>query len=123
VAEKNKFKAELYIFLQKKLKECLTEAITSHAGDLPVEIVSQFESIEHNKAQLVESSFSESAQAKHRRLAEEFDTITDVENTEREFVNQLTFDMNNADKWYEFVLFSLKYRMQAKAEQYLQKVI
>lgn len=27
-ASKNKFKAELYIFLQKKLKECLNEAIT-----------------------------------------------------------------------------------------------
>lgn len=65
MAEKNKFKAELYIFLQKKLKECLTEAITNNAADLPVEIVTQFEQIEHNKAQLVESSFSESAQAKH----------------------------------------------------------
>lgn len=30
---------------------------------------------------------------------------------------------HSADKWYEFALFSLKYHMQAKAEQYLDKVI
>jgi predicted Zn-dependent protease len=30
---------------------------------------------------------------------------------------------NSSDKWYEFALFSLKYQMQAKAEQYLDRVI
>jgi hypothetical protein len=41
---KNKFKAELYIFLQKKLKECLQEAIgESQRQSLPVDIVTQFD--------------------------------------------------------------------------------
>jgi len=45
-AAKNKFKAELYIFLQKKLKECLTEAISgSQKQVLPADIVTQFEQI------------------------------------------------------------------------------
>lgn len=39
-AQKNKFKSELYIFLQKKLKECLKEAISgSQKLSLPVDIV------------------------------------------------------------------------------------
>lgn len=43
-AQKNKFKAELYIFLQKKLKECLKEAISeTQRESLPQDIVTQFE--------------------------------------------------------------------------------
>jgi hypothetical protein len=39
LAQKNKFKAELYIFLQKKLKECLSQAIEDKAQSLPTDIV------------------------------------------------------------------------------------
>ena len=49
--------------------------------------------------------------------------MCDVENAEREYVNVLLDDDSNAEKWYEFALFSLKFQMQAKAEQYLDKVI
>jgi len=35
----------------------------------------------------------------------------------------LVNEPNNSDKWYEFSLFSLKFHMQAKAEQYLDRVI
>jgi tetratricopeptide (TPR) repeat protein len=49
--------------------------------------------------------------------------ICDVKNVEREYVNMLVDQPHSADKWYEFALFSLKYHMQAKAEQYLDKVI
>jgi hypothetical protein len=35
----------------------------------------------------------------------------------------LVNEPNNSDKWYEFALFSLKFHMQAKAEQYLDRVI
>jgi hypothetical protein len=72
--------------LQKKLKECLTEAIQG-SDSLPHDIVSQFESLEQHKQQLVDNSFTESEQTKHRRLAEEFDIIHDAKNTEREYVN------------------------------------
>lgn len=37
-ASKNKFKAELYIFLQKKLRECLDEAIKEKWDSLPADI-------------------------------------------------------------------------------------
>lgn len=50
-ATKNKFKAELYIFLQKKLKDCLTEAISNPQSALPQDIVSQFE--QHRDQQTV----------------------------------------------------------------------
>jgi hypothetical protein len=46
-----------------------------------------------------------------------------LESTEREYVNQLVANKNDADKWYEFALFSLKYKMQAKAEQYLDRSV
>ena len=116
-AQKNKFKSELYIFLQKKLKECLKEAISgSQKSSLPADIVTQFEHIEDSKNQLVEGSFSEDSDAKHQRLADEFDVICDVKNVEREYVNMLVEASDSADKWYEFALFSLKYHMQAKAE-------
>lgn len=49
--------------------------------------------------------------------------ICDVKNVEREYVNMLVEKPDLTDKWYEFALFSLKYDMQAKAEQYLDKVI
>jgi len=46
-ATKNKFKAELYIFLQKKLKQYLTEAIGSaQRGNLPADIVNQFDKLQ-----------------------------------------------------------------------------
>ncbi len=119
-ATKNKFKAELYIFLQKKLKEYLKEAIgQAQRGSLPADIVSQFDSLQSHEHQLVEASFTEDSTSKHKRLAEEFDIICDMESTEREYVNQLVANKTDADKWYEFALFSLKYKMQAKAEQYL----
>jgi len=35
----------------------------------------------------------------------------------------LVDDSNNSDKWYEFALFSLKFGMQAKAEQYLDRYV
>jgi hypothetical protein len=38
--EKSKFKADLYIFLQKKLKDCLNRAITvQYREAIPVDIV------------------------------------------------------------------------------------
>ena len=41
---KNKFKAELYIFLQKKLKQYLKEAVgQAQRGSLPADIVNQFD--------------------------------------------------------------------------------
>lgn len=49
--------------------------------------------------------------------------ICDVQCAEREYVNILIDDPTSSDKWYEFALFSLKFDMQAKAEQYLDKVI
>lgn len=49
--------------------------------------------------------------------------ICDIKNAEREYVNMLVDQPDSADKWYGFALFSLKYHMQAKAEQYLDKVI
>lgn len=110
--------------MQKKLKVCLQEAIgSSERANVPQDIVAQFETIQEQKSQLVQNSFSESATAKHQRLAEEFDIICDVQNSEREYVNMLIDEPNSADKWYEFSLFSLKFNMQAKAEQYLEKVI
>lgn len=72
---------------------------------------------------LVRESFTESDSNKYERLAEEFEVICDVPNAEREYVNMLSSDMKNANKWYEFALFSLKFNMQAKAEQYLHQVI
>jgi hypothetical protein len=115
-ATKNKFKAELYIFLQKKLKDCLTEAISNPQSALPQDIVSQFEQHRDQQTVLQEQSFKESTADKHTRLANEFSIICDVENTEREFVNMLIANPTDADKWYEFALFSLKFGMQAKAE-------
>ena len=45
--EKDKLKAELYIFLQTKMKTCLQEAILStHRNSLHTDIVSQFENIQ-----------------------------------------------------------------------------
>lgn len=120
-AAKNKFKAELYIFLQKKLKECLHQAMQEQ--DLPLDISSQYKNLEKEKNLSIQSSFTEEQEAKHSRLAEEFDVIQDVECAEREYVNNLLDDPNNKEKWYEFALFSLKFGMQAKAEQYLDRVI
>lgn len=116
-AQKNKFKAELYIFLQKKLKDCLSEAITqTQQATLPPDIVAQFEQIKDKQTALQEQSFRETSAQKHTRLADEFAIIFDVANTEREFVNMLIANPQNADKWYELALFSLKFNMQAKAE-------
>jgi hypothetical protein len=45
--EKDSFKAELYIFLQRKTKECLDRAITKgQRANLHSDIVSQFENIQ-----------------------------------------------------------------------------
>ena len=121
---KSKLKAELYIFLQQKMNTCLQEAILlSHRSTLHSDIVTQYEHITSAREDKVAESFFETASQKFDRLAIEFDTVRDIENAERNFVNQLVDNPNSADKWEEFAQFCLRYGLQIKAEQCLYKMI
>lgn len=114
---KDKLKAELYIFLQTKTKKCLEEAILStQRSSLHSDIVSQFENISGAREDKFYESFRETTLEKFDRLALEFDTVRDIENAERNFVNHLVDEPNDARKWEEFAQFCLRYGLQIKAE-------
>ena len=88
--EKDKFKASLYIFLQRKMRDCLTEAVTvRHRSKLHNDIVTQLEVIEGGRLDKICEGVQEDSSQKFSRLALEFDTISDLENAERNFVNHL----------------------------------
>ena len=121
---KSQLKAELYIFLQTKMKACLQDAVLSgQRNNLHSDIVNQFESITGAREDKVYEGYSETQTVKFDRLAREFDTVRDVENAERNFVNHLVDYPNDAEKWEEFAQFCLRYGLQIKAEQCLYKVI
>ena len=121
---KDQLKAELYIFLQTKMKQCLQEAILStQRNSLPSDIVSQFESITAARDDRYYESFRESDSERYARRAEEFGTVRDFETAERNYVNQLVDSPNDAQKWEDFAQFCLKNGMQIKGEQCLYKTI
>ena len=61
-------------------------------------------------------SYSEDTTQKFDRLAQEFDTVRDIENAERNYVNHLVDHPNDGAKWEEFAQFCLRYGLQIKAE-------
>ena len=68
--QKDTMKAELYIFLQKKLKQCLDIAInTRQRQSLHSDIVQQFQKIQLSQEDKVYESFSENQEHKCARLA------------------------------------------------------
>ena len=108
--EKDKFKASLYIFLQSKMKACLTEAVTvRHRDRLHKDIVGQLEVIAGAREDRIREGYQEDPHEKFSRLALEFDTISDLENAEKNFVNHLVDYPTDAKKWGEFAQFSLRY--------------
>lgn len=56
-------------------------------------------------------------------MAEEFDTVRDIENAEKNFVNHLVDHPDDSQKYEEFAQFCLRYGLQIKAEQCLYKTI
>lgn len=60
---------------------------------------------------------------KFDRLALEFDTVREIENAEKNFVNHLVDEPTDATKWEEFAQFCLRYDLQIKAEQCVYKTI
>jgi tetratricopeptide (TPR) repeat protein len=122
--EKDKFKASLYIFLQRKMRECLAEAVTvRHRSRLHNDIVSQLEVIEGGRQDKICEGYQEDSATKFSRLALEFDTLTDLESAEKNFVNHLVDHPTDGKKWGEFAQFALRYGLQIKAEQCLFKQI
>ena len=68
--EKSKLKAELYIFLQSKMKTCLQEAVLGNQrNNLHNDIVTQFESITMAREDKYYESFCEDTTDKFDRLA------------------------------------------------------
>ena len=124
VSQKDKLKAELYIFLQTKLSSCLREAVLmTQRNRLHPDIISQFENITGARQDKIEESFKETITQKFDRLALEFDTVRDIENAEKNFVNTLVDEPNNSKIWESFTQFCLRYNLQIKAEQCLYKTI
>ena len=118
--ERSKFKASLYIFLQKKLKDSLSEAMDrSRSEPIHSDISKQYFNLEERKAERIGSSHKENLQEKFNRLAIEFDQINDVDNAEKNFVNQLILSPQNDKKWGEYAMFCLKNDLQMKGEQSL----
>jgi hypothetical protein len=123
-SQKDKLKAELYIFLQTKLKSSLREAVMlTQRNKLHPDIISQFESITAGREEKIEESFKETITQKFDRLALEFDTVRDIDNAEKNFVNTLVDEPNNSKIWESFTQFCLRYNLQIKAEQCLYKTI
>ena len=106
------------------MKKCLNDAILhTHRNSLHSDIVTQFENISTQREDKNYESFRESHNQKFDRLAEEFDTIREVETAEKNFVNNLVDSPDDTEKWGEFAQFCLRYGMQIKAEQCLYKKI
>ena len=77
--QKDTFKAELYIFLQKKLQTCLDLAVNETQRQvLHSDIVQQFRQLQMQQEDKVYESFNESQEQKYERLAQEFDTVCDL---------------------------------------------
>lgn len=94
------------------MKTCLQEAILStHRNSLHSDIISQFESITSGREDKYYESFRETSIQKFDRLTQEFDIVRDIANAEKNFVNQLVDEPNDANKWKEFAEFCLQYGM------------
>ena len=106
------------------MRDCLTEAVTvRHRSKLHNDIVTQLEVVEGARLDKVCEGVQEDSAQKFSRLALEFDTITDVENAEKNFVNHLIDHPQDGKKWGEFAQFALRYGLQIKAEQCVFKQI
>lgn len=106
------------------MRECLAEAVTvRHRSRLHNDIVSQLEVIEGGRQDKICEGYQEDSATKFSRLALEFDTLTDLESAEKNFVNHLVDHPTDGKKWGEFAQFALRYGLQIKAEQCLFKQI
>lgn len=81
----------------------------------------QYFTLEEQRADRIAVSHKEELAQKYARLATEFDQINDVQNAEKNFVNQLVLDPTNEKKWGEFAYFCLKHDLQLKAEECLYR--
>ena len=88
-----------------------------------MDIMKQFYNVKDQKEDKIARCFREETDAKFDRLTTEFDQISDVQNTEKNFVNQLVIAPHDAKKWGQYAQFCLRNDMQLKAEQCLQKQI
>ena len=75
------------------------------------DIISQFENITGARQDKIEESFKETITQKFDRLALEFDTVRDIDNAEKNFVNTLVDEPNNSKIWESFTQFCLRYNL------------
>ena len=83
------------------------------------DISKQYFAIEEMKSDRVTNSYQEHLMQKYSRLATEFEQINDIENAEKNHVNQLILNPDDAKKWGEYANFCLRNDMQLKAEECL----
>lgn len=94
------------------MKKCLNDAILiTHRNSLHTDIVTQFENISAARDDKYYESFHEKMNEKFERLAQEFDTVRDVETAEKYYVNHLVDNPDDSEKWGEFAQFCLRYNM------------
>lgn len=88
------------------------------ANSLHHEIVEQHVSIQQKKDHQVENCFKETQLDKFSRLAKEFSIICDIENTEKQFVNQLIeTGYNEPELFHDFSQYALSTGQHIKGEQ------
>lgn len=81
------------------------------------------EALRESERYLIDQCFKEEQKSKNDRLSKEFSVVNDIENTERQLVNQLIETPTDSEKWLEYAMYCLGNNQQLKAEQFLAKVL
>lgn len=98
------------------MQYALKKAMLHGRNKLHNDIVQQYDKLESSRQSSIKNSFTESDKQKYIRLAAEFETCNDIPQAEKQFVNYLIMNPDEADMWYNYAQFALRHGMQIKAE-------
>eukprot|EP00347_Sterkiella_histriomuscorum_P008804 403343688 len=119
--EREKFKAELYVYLNEMMVTTVQQAIDSTKDTLHTDIWMQQNVIRDERLARANKLPQESLKEKCLRLYKEFDVINDQENSERWLVHCITKEgLYNFEYFTQLQQFCLKYGMYLRAERYLK---
>ena len=75
--ERDKFKAELYCFLNNQMRTIIPEILNFHSTDIHQDIIQQKQVLTEEKNKQLAKTFTEADKDKNLRLFQEFDNLGD----------------------------------------------
>jgi len=121
--EREKFKANLYVYLNEQMKAMLNNVLDNERQDLNQDIWMQRDVLKDEKQARIAKGLQESALDRAKRLANEFDVVNDQENAERCLTNWFVLADNQwkLDESFPLPKHFLKWGKYLRGEYYYQR--